>query len=246
MVNLNAEADQRHHELLQLSSDSQYSDTASVVSSIADSEFSSANGARERWKAFPDRAAGEVHLGGRRHWLTSIYSSAALSLLPAPPQIFHGRDSELNEIVGALMRERARVAIIGSGGMGKTTLGLAALHHLEVEKQYPQRHFVSCESATSSEELISILGLYLQIPRSTGMSREIYGHFLEGGPAILMLDNMETPWEPLATRTQVEEFLSLLADVPQLALLVTIHVLYLGATKIFDRLQCAARSGLAK
>ena len=121
------------------------------------------------------------------------------------------------------MQEAPRVAIIGSGGMGKTTLALAALHHPDVETQYPLHHFVSCESANSAGELVSIIGSYLQLPQSKQLSKAIYGHFLDSGPAILALDNMETPWEPLATRPQVEEFLSLLADVPHLALLVSIH-----------------------
>jgi GTPase SAR1 family protein len=143
--------------------------------------------------------------------------------VPASPQIFHGRDSELNDIVATLMKEWARVAIVGSGGMGKTTLALAALHHPNVEEKYLQRHFVSCESANSAAEVISIVGSYLNLPQSRGLSKTIYGHFLDRGPAILVLDNLETPWEPLGTRTQVEEFLSLLADVPHLALLVSIE-----------------------
>jgi ABC-type glutathione transport system ATPase component len=64
----------------------------------------------------------------------------------------------LKEIVAGLMHEGAQVAIIGSGGMGKTTLALAALHHADVEKKYVERHFISCESANSAVELISIVG----------------------------------------------------------------------------------------
>jgi GTPase SAR1 family protein len=129
--------------------------------------------------------------------------------------------------MSTLMTEGARVAILGSGGMGKTTLALAALHHVDVEEKYPHRHFVSCESANNAGDLISIIGSYLNIPPSKGLSRAIYGHFLDCGPAILVLDNMETPWEPLSTRAEVEEFLSLLADVPHLALLVSIpHFLW--------------------
>lgn len=191
-------------------------------------------------------AAGKAYTSIRCRWLTLTYSSAALSLLPASPHIFHGRDSELIEIVAALMQQGPRVAIIGTGGMGKTTLALATLHHADVEKKYPQRHFVSCESANSAGELISIVGSYLQIPQSKQLSNAIYADFLERGPAILVLDNMETPWEPLASRRQVEEFLSLLADVPHLALLVSIHWFRLDATKTFDRLPCVAQSGQGK
>jgi hypothetical protein len=131
------------------------------------------------------------------------------------------------------MKEGARVAILGSGGMGKTTLALAALHQADVEGKYPQRHFVSCESANGAGELISIVGLYLNLPQSKELSKAIYGYFLDCGPALLVLDNMETPWETLATRTHVEEFLSLLADIPHLALLVSIQGLF-GARLIFS------------
>ncbi|KAJ6514019.1 P-loop containing nucleoside triphosphate hydrolase protein, partial [Mycena vulgaris] len=142
---------------------------------------------------------------------------------PASPQIFHGRDSELNEIVAALMKEAPRVAVLGSGGMGKTTLALAALHHADVKEKYPTRHFVSCESANSAGELVSSVGSYLNLPPSQGLSKAIYGHFLDRGPTILVLDNLETPWEPLSARAPAEEFLSLLADVPHLALLITMR-----------------------
>ncbi|KAJ6472980.1 hypothetical protein C8R45DRAFT_936021, partial [Mycena sanguinolenta] len=56
-------------------------------------------------------------------------SSLSLSLLPAMPQIFHGRDSEVVKIVQMLDQRYARIAILGPGGIGKTNLARAALHH---------------------------------------------------------------------------------------------------------------------
>jgi hypothetical protein len=105
--------------------------------------------------------------------------------------------------------------------MGKTSLALAALHHPNIEAEYPRRHFVSCESATSGPELISILGSHLGLGQSSQLSKDIFSHFLNSGPVVLILDNLETPWEPSSTRAKVEDFLSLLADVPQLALIVS-------------------------
>jgi hypothetical protein len=69
---------------------------------------------------------------------------------------------------------------------------------------------------------------------------------LDGGPAMLVLDNMETPWEPLSTRTEVEEFLSLLADVRHLALLVSIHDFIRARLRFSNRLLCAVQSGQGK
>jgi hypothetical protein len=36
----------------------------------------------------------------------------------------------------------------------------------------------------------------------------------------MILDNFETPWEPVESRAKVEDLLSLLAGIPHLALLV--------------------------
>ncbi|KAJ7884449.1 P-loop containing nucleoside triphosphate hydrolase protein, partial [Mycena leptocephala] len=143
--------------------------------------------------------------------------------VPASPHIFYGRESELEEVIHALMQQPARIAILGTGGIGKTALALATLHHPTVEKKYGQCHFVSCESANSAVELISIVGTHLGLEPSRQLSRAIVQHFLDNGPAILVLDNMETPWESLSTRAKVEEFLSLLTDVPHLALLITMR-----------------------
>ncbi|KAJ7828300.1 hypothetical protein B0H13DRAFT_2437946 [Mycena leptocephala] len=61
---------------------------------------------------------------------------------------------------------------------------------------------------------------------SRQLSRAIIRHFLDSGPAILILDNMETPWEPVSTRANVEEFLCLLTDISHLALLVRVADIY--------------------
>ena len=51
-----------------------------------------------------------------------LSSSKSFSMLPARPQIFHGRESELTEIVRMLQQEYAKIAILGAGGMGKTSI----------------------------------------------------------------------------------------------------------------------------
>ncbi|KAJ6617680.1 hypothetical protein B0H10DRAFT_1298847 [Mycena sp. CBHHK59/15] len=66
-------------------------------------------------------------------------SSESLSILPSSPQIFHGRKFELQAIVETLSQDSARVVILGTGGMGKTSLALAALHHEAVAAKYPHR-----------------------------------------------------------------------------------------------------------
>ncbi|KAJ7462867.1 hypothetical protein FB451DRAFT_1494899 [Mycena latifolia] len=67
----------------------------------------------------------------------------------AKPKIFHGRESELKEIVDILHQESPRIAILGAGGMGKTSLAKAALHHPDIKSKYEQCFFVAVDSVTT-------------------------------------------------------------------------------------------------
>jgi hypothetical protein len=53
------------------------------------------------------------------------------------------------------------------------------------------------------------------------MANKIAHYFSHAPPSLLVLDNLETTWETLSSRFEVEEFLSLLTDVPHLGLMVS-------------------------
>ncbi|KAK7044337.1 NB-ARC domain-containing protein [Favolaschia claudopus] len=148
-------------------------------------------------------------------------STTSLIMVPANPKIFHGRDKELTAIVQLLLQDSPRVAILGPGGIGKTSLATAALHHPDISAKYTHRYFVSCESANNHNSLIAHIASHVGVSLNT--SKQILGHFSASEPCILLLDNFETAWEPLVSRAQVEELLSLLADIPHLALMVTMR-----------------------
>ncbi|KAJ7183817.1 hypothetical protein C8R46DRAFT_1308877 [Mycena filopes] len=150
-------------------------------------------------------------------------SSGSLSLLPGSPKIFHGREPELNEVITMLETEAPRVAILGPGGMGKTTLATAVLHYPTVIDKYRTRHFLACESANTSVDLVASLAAQLELPNSRQLSKDILRYFSKCGPCLLILDNFETPWESSESRGAVEEFLSALADIQSLALLITMR-----------------------
>ncbi|KAJ7793306.1 P-loop containing nucleoside triphosphate hydrolase protein, partial [Mycena olivaceomarginata] len=141
--------------------------------------------------------------------------------LPASPKIFHGRESELGDLVDTLLAERARVAILGPGGMGKTTLATAALHNPKIVDKYSTRHFIPCDSAHTDDSLIAIISSTLGLGTSHILEREVIQHLTMGPQCLAVLDNFETPWEPLEGHTKVEEFLSLLTDIPHVALVIT-------------------------
>ncbi|KAJ7445334.1 hypothetical protein FB451DRAFT_1433443 [Mycena latifolia] len=162
---------------------------------------------------------------------SSIYSSTegfrsssnSMSILPAMPRIFHGRDSELQDIVNALTNEPARVAILGPAGIGKTSLARAVIHHPDIPAKYGNCFFVGCESATTSIELAGLIGSYLGLKPGPDQTKSVVQHFSSGSSCLLVLDNLETPWEAVESRADVEEFLSLLTDVPHLALIITMR-----------------------
>ena len=113
----------------------------------------------------------------------------------------------------------------GPGGIGKTTLCLAAIHHPGVMLKFPTRHFLSCEASTTVDEVVSIVGGSLGILQSGNLIKRVIQELTKGPPCILVLDNFETVWEPPASRKEVEEFLSLLANISHVALLVSEQLL---------------------
>ncbi|KAJ7307890.1 hypothetical protein DFH08DRAFT_719915, partial [Mycena albidolilacea] len=142
---------------------------------------------------------------------------------PASPKIFHGRESELKALVGTLLVDPARVAVLGPGGMGKTTLAMAALHHPKVADKYPTRYFISCESAHTRDSLVAIIVSNFGLDTSSTSERAVLALLSAGQSSLMILDNFETPWEAMDGRAKVEEFLALLADIPHVALLLTMR-----------------------
>ncbi|KAJ7166858.1 P-loop containing nucleoside triphosphate hydrolase protein [Mycena filopes] len=151
-------------------------------------------------------------------------SSNSFSLLPSKPKIFHGRESELQHIIKVLAQEAPRIAILGGGGMGKTSLARAALHHSETCSRFQARFFVSAEAATTVVELAALIGLHLGLDPGSNLVKPVVRYFdQQTSSCLLVLDNLETPWEPLKSRSAVEDFLSLLAGVTHLALIITMR-----------------------
>ncbi|KAJ7488316.1 hypothetical protein FB451DRAFT_1362774 [Mycena latifolia] len=152
----------------------------------------------------------------------SNISSRSFSMLPGRPKIFHGRESELAQIVRILCEPSPRIAILGTGGMGKTSLARAALHHPDVAAKYQHRFFIPGDLASTGPELAALIGSHLGLKPAKNFKPVL--RFLAGiTTCLLILDNLETAWEPLESRSRVEEVLSLLTDIPHLALMVTMR-----------------------
>jgi Cdc6-like AAA superfamily ATPase len=143
-------------------------------------------------------------------------------MLPSEPKIFYGRESELSDILHSFNTRTPRIAILGAGGMGKTCLARALLHNPEITARYAQnRFFVACNSATTKLELVNLIGAHLGVKPGKDLTKAVLRHFSTNPPSLLILDELETLWEPASSRGDIEEFLSLLTGVDNLALVVS-------------------------
>ncbi|KAJ7620712.1 hypothetical protein DFH06DRAFT_63825 [Mycena polygramma] len=151
-------------------------------------------------------------------------SSTSISMLPSEPKIFHGRGSELADIFQLFSQGTPKIVILGAGGMGKTAVARAVLHDTRITARYEEhRYFVACDAATTNVELAALIGAHVGLKPGKDLTRAVVQHFSSKPASLLILDNLETVWEPMEHRKEIEEFLSLLTDVDHLALIVTMR-----------------------
>jgi len=154
-----------------------------------------------------------------------------ITLTPEKPRIFHGREHELKTILSSITsgmetNTPARIVIRGSGGLGKTTLALSALHHKESHNHFgDRRHFVSCEATDTASPLLSAIQRALGLPQAEGDPLVQLKRYLNTltSTSLLVLDNFETPWLG-KEKDGVQKTLALLASCSHLTLLLTTRV----------------------
>ncbi|KAJ6494141.1 hypothetical protein DFH09DRAFT_946856 [Mycena vulgaris] len=100
----------------------------------------------------------------------------------------------------------------------------AVLHHPTVTGKYAQHQFfVACDSTSTKDELLALIGAHLGLKPKKDLTKVILHHFKTNPVCILILDNLETIWEPNNIRQHIKEFLSALTDVEHLALIITMR-----------------------
>ncbi|KAG6839647.1 hypothetical protein H0H87_000333, partial [Tephrocybe sp. NHM501043] len=113
-----------------------------------------------------------------------------------------GRDGETSQVIDTLLHKSPpRIAILGAGGMGKTTLALSVLHEPAIVDRYPTRYFVSCEGTPTKLSVIIEIADALRIPpenRDARLLDSVLSAFPEH--SLLCLDNLETIWDDEAAR----------------------------------------------
>ena len=162
--------------------------------------------------------------------LADVTSPRTIPSEPNTPQIFFGRDAELTQIVhmviSGVASRPARIAILGPGGYGKTTLASAVLTHDRIREHFGDaRHFVTCESIYSFEALLIELGKTLRVLDGPPQALWLRIHTaLSSRESILCLDNFESPWDQSSElKHSVEELLSRITVLHHVTLLITMR-----------------------
>ncbi|KAJ7311763.1 hypothetical protein DFH08DRAFT_450261 [Mycena albidolilacea] len=157
-------------------------------------------------------------------------SPSTVSMLPASPKIFYGRDEEIQHLTKLMtLSAPARIVVCGAEGLGKTSVAVAASHSPEISQMFGQhRYFVECEGATDVKQLVAAIAQHLNLEGTSRkhVIRHLGGLAKEGEaapPVLLVLDALDRAWKPHENRNDVEDFLSLLADLQHLTLMVTIR-----------------------
>ncbi|KAG6915405.1 hypothetical protein DXG01_011638 [Tephrocybe rancida] len=148
----------------------------------------------------------------------SSHSSSTASLwlykpvLPPPPQLMIGRDEEKSKVIDTLLHTLpAHIAILGGGGVGKTTLALSVLHEQVVADKFPSQYFVSCEGVPSVVSLMGEIANALCIPLAH-RDAHLIDTIIVTLPAhsLLCMDNLETIWDDETMQQDLEGLLSIL------------------------------------
>ncbi|KAG8931305.1 hypothetical protein FRC02_002901 [Tulasnella sp. 418] len=172
--------------------------------------------------------------GSLKHSLLAIDTSKSnqrcsilSTVMPPDPKIFGRREYIERAVELLFLTPGARIAILGPGGMGKTSAALKVIHDsLVVERFGENRCWIPCEQATSAPLFVELVAKSLNLPLSSSSDRlaEIIA-FLKSSKVlyILLFDNLEAPWDIEGQQSNVAGVLTAIGFIPSVSFIITMR-----------------------